>query len=120
LHSILKNLFNSLNTKVGEIFRIVGSKEYCIQQFNIIFIDITPIKTFKKDKDDFELEDVQKRYNKLTPIKNHPWLKNMDNLYLYNIWFTPSETFFDASKKAGLNLTNFISEIDAVDFTKFP
>jgi hypothetical protein len=124
--SIIKNIFNSQNTKGGEILRISGSKEYLLDKFNIIFFDILPTKTFTilKNNTVFNFEDVEKRYSNMTPIKKHPFFSNLDNLYDFKVWFKPNDNFFNAIKKTKKDknfgqYSDFIDEID-FDFNKLP
>ena len=124
--SIIKNIFNSQNTKGGEILRISGSKEYLLDKFNIVFFDILPTKTFTvlKNNTVFNFEDVEKRYSSMTPIKKHPFFSNLDNLYDFKVWFKPNDNFFNAIKKTKKDkdfgkYSDFIDEID-FDFSKLP
>jgi hypothetical protein len=124
--SIIKNIFNSQNTKGGEILRITGSKEYLSDKFNIIFFDILPTKTFTilKKNSIFNIENVEKRYSNITPIKNHPLLSNLDNLYDFKVWFDPNNNFFDIIKKTKKDkefgdYSDFIDNIE-VDFNELP
>jgi hypothetical protein len=124
--SIIKNIFNSQNTKGGEILRVTGSKEYLSDKFNIVFFDILPTKTFTilKKNSVFNIENVEKRYSNITPIKNHPLLSNLDNLYDFKVWFDPSTNFFDIIKKTKKDkefgdYSDFIDNID-VNFDELP
>jgi hypothetical protein len=124
--SIIKNIFNSQNTKGGEILRITGSKEYLSNKFNIIFFDILPDKTFTilKKNTIFNIENVEKRYSTITPIKKHPLLKDLDNLYDFKVWFNPNDNFFDVIKKTKKDkefgdYTDFINDI-IFDFNELP
>jgi hypothetical protein len=124
--SIIKNIFNSQNTKGGEILRVTGSKEYLSDKFNIVFFDILPTKTFTilKKNSVFNIENVEKRYSNITPIKNHPLLSNLDNLYDFKVWFDPSTNFFDTIKKTKKDkefgdYSDFIDNID-VNFDELP
>jgi hypothetical protein len=124
--SIIKNIFNSQNTKGGEILRITGSKEYLSDKFNIVFFDILPTKTFTilKKNSIFNIENVEKRYSNITPIKNHPLLSNLDNLYDFKVWFDPNNNFFDIIKKTKKDkefgdYSDFIDNIE-VDFNELP
>jgi hypothetical protein len=124
--SIIKNIFNSQNTKGGEILRVTGSKEYMSDKFNIVFFDILPTKTFTilKKNSVFNIENVEKRYSNITPIKNHPLLSNLDNLYDFKVWFDPSTNFFDIIKKTKKDkefgdYSDFIDNID-VNFDELP
>jgi hypothetical protein len=44
--SILKNLFNNLNTKAGEVLRLTGGSDYIKKPFNIIFFEVLPKRTY--------------------------------------------------------------------------
>lgn len=123
--SIIKNIFNSQNTKVGEIFRVIGSKEYMESKFNIVFFDIIPTTTFTvlKKNTIFNIENVSRRYGNITDIKKHPLLSNLDNLYDFKVWFNPNSNFFTSIKNIKSNIfdghIDFIDSID-VDLSKLP
>ena len=124
--SIIKNIFNSQNTKGGEILRVTGSKEYLSDKFNIIFFDILPSKTFTilKKNSIFNIENVKNRYSNITSIKDHPLLSNLDNLYDFKVWFDPNTNFFDTIKKTKKDkdfgdYSDFIDNIE-VDFNHLP
>jgi len=115
--SILKNLFNSLNTKAGELIRLTGSVEYHQKPFNIVFCEILPTETLvvSKKQNRFTTENIFKRLNKINDLRNHILLKNITNIYDFKIWFKPNNNFFEAVKN-NLNYqinskTDFIEEV---------
>ena len=122
--SILKNLFNSLNTTIGEIFRIVGSDNYIKQPFNMVFLEFMPKKTLVFSGKNYKIEDVFKRFAIVRKILTHPWFSGMKNLYVEKIWYVDNGFFTKALRENKIDgkCVSYDSYIENVtfDLSKLP
>jgi hypothetical protein len=92
-------------------------------QEGVVLFGISNCAILKKNSI-FNIENVEKRYSNITPIKNHPLLSNLDNLYDFKVWFDPNNNFFDIIKKTKKDkefgdYSDFIDNIE-VDFNELP
>lgn len=124
ISSILKNLFNSLNTISGEINRITGSENYINKNFNIVFLDIIPKKTLVFNGKLYKCEDVYKRYTEVNCIKKHPVVSKIPKLYVEKFWYDVNSNFIESligNKTLGkcYSYGDYIEPI-TIDFSKLP
>ena len=112
--SILKNRYNLLNTKVGELFRLTGSEQYKQDSFNIIFWEMFPTETLivNKKNNKFSKEKVYEKMSSVQDIRKHPLLLSVKNFYDFKIWFKPNDNFFNAVKNNSFSTTaDFIDDV---------